>query len=113
MHTIKSLINNGADVNASDRDGITPLMLAAQSLKFPIDIACHLLNNGADIHARDNTERTALHYAARDGNILLVWELCMRGADRYAKTLDGYTPEELAYNGLIARLIKRWPEKTL
>lgn len=113
VHTVKSLINNGADVNASDRDGITPLMLAAQSLKFPIDIACHLLNNGADIHARDNTKWTALHYAARDGNILLIWELCMRGADRYAKTFDGYTPEELAYNGLIARLIKRWPEKTL
>lgn len=112
-HTIQSLINDGADVNASDLDGITPLMRAAKGSISPIDIACHLLSNDANINTKDIRNRTALHHAAERGNILLVWELCMSGADRYAKNLDGLTPDQCTGHGLIARLIKRWPQRTL
>ncbi|RPB06651.1 ankyrin [Morchella conica CCBAS932] len=51
-HTIQSLINDGADVNATDLDGITPLMRAAKGFISPIDIACHLLNNDANINTK-------------------------------------------------------------
>lgn len=57
----KLLIENGADVNHKEKDGTTPLMVAAESLN--ISAVKLLLENSADINAKDRFGSTALNYA--------------------------------------------------
>jgi hypothetical protein len=57
---VKQLVESGANVNAADNDGETPLMAAAElghlaKVRF-------LLAHGARPNARDNMGRTALDY---------------------------------------------------
>ena len=56
------LIQNGADVNAVDKDKCTALHLPAEY--GHVDVAKVLLQNGADVNAVDTDKDTALHYAA-------------------------------------------------
>ncbi|MDQ2688565.1 MAG: ankyrin repeat domain-containing protein [Armatimonadota bacterium] len=56
------LLTHGADVNAQDAHGVTPLMVAAS---LPgADAVAFLLTHGADIKAADSDGWTALHHAA-------------------------------------------------
>ena len=58
------LIKKGADVNAIEEDGKTPLILAAESNSNP-GVPHILLEKGADVNAVDDYyERTPLMYAA-------------------------------------------------
>jgi len=52
------LIENGADVNAANRDGSVPLLIAA--FFGHIDTVELLLNNGADLNVRNSSGQTAL-----------------------------------------------------
>ena len=58
----KVLIAAGADLNAKDKDGNTPLRWAA--LHDHGDVAKMLIDAGADINAKANNGRTALMDAA-------------------------------------------------
>ena len=60
------LLKLGADVNARDEDGLTPLMNAAGQ-GDPDLIHC-LLAGGADTQARDNEGLTALMYFVKSGS---------------------------------------------
>jgi ankyrin repeat protein len=55
------LVDHGADVNATAKDGSTPLMLAALTAK--ITVVAYLLAKGADPDRTDKTGKTALDYA--------------------------------------------------
>ena len=57
------LLNNGADINAQDKNGMTPLMLAAGMGHSQATQT--LLDNKADVHARNNAGMTALVWARR------------------------------------------------
>ena len=59
------LVARGADVNATDNDGETPLHMAAETGQR--DVAEWLLGHKADINARDGDRRTPLHIAAMKG----------------------------------------------
>ena len=60
--TIKSLLNNGTGVNATDTNGATALMKAAyHGHTNAVEL---LLDNGADVNAKDNEGFTALMFAA-------------------------------------------------
>jgi len=57
----KLLIDKGADINAADHKGTTPLMLAVQKNSLPV--AKLLLERGADISLRDKHKKNAMSYA--------------------------------------------------
>ncbi len=65
---IKALLNRGADVNATDPEGHTILMLAASSDVLPIDGIRALIERGADIHAQTPQGETALDFAMQRGS---------------------------------------------
>jgi ankyrin repeat protein len=59
------LVDKGADVNARDNIGWTPLHCAARVCAK--DVAAVLVTHGADVNATNNDAWTPLHWAARDG----------------------------------------------
>lgn len=59
------LVEEGAEVNWIDSEGVTPLILAA--FKGHVEIAELLLDQGADRTVKDQWGRTALDYALRRG----------------------------------------------
>ena len=65
VHTVKTLLERGADVHARDKLGETALMKAARLGNYPV--VQLLIEFGADVHAIDATGGTALSYATRFG----------------------------------------------
>jgi uncharacterized protein len=85
----------GADVNAYNRDGFTPLMLAAGN--DANGVIKPLLSNGAQLELRDkNHGLTAYLHAALAGNLAAAQMLLEAGADPGAAGDDGKTAAELA-----------------
>lgn len=58
---VRLLLQYGADINAVTNDGVTALMMAAQSAKS--DLVAYLIANGAIAAAKDAQGKTALDYA--------------------------------------------------
>ena len=54
----KVLIDHGADVNAFDPLGRTPLMYAAESDRASLDVVKLLVEKGADVNAKDKHEKS-------------------------------------------------------
>ncbi len=70
---VRNLIAHGADVNAGDVEGRTPLMMAAMQ-GWPGAVA-ELLSKRAAVNARDNERRLAIDYAEpKDREILALLE---------------------------------------
>ena len=91
---VKTLLMRGLGVNASARDGATPLHFAAE--RRNLHAAKALLDGGADVRRSDVRGRTPLHGAAVAGSETLVQWLLERGADPAAIDADGETPLHLA-----------------
>ena len=81
-------LQKGADVNARDAYGRTPLMWA---LDNP-EIVRFLVENGADVNARDVNGETALMKAAFLCRLEVVKYLAEKGADVNARSERGATP---------------------
>jgi ankyrin repeat protein len=77
----RMLIDLGADVNASDGDGRTVLMLAAASDFMLVDVVKSLLERGADVHAKTPSGETALSFARLRGETPIVDLLVKAGAE--------------------------------
>ncbi len=58
---VKALLDKGANVNAKERDDMTPLMAAA--INGRVDVVKLMIGRGADVNARDAKGRTALKWA--------------------------------------------------
>lgn len=83
------LVGQGADIEARDAYGRTPLHEHAGSWQGRVEV---LLDLGADIQAQDTEGDTPLHKAARSGNAGAVGVLLARGARADALNAAGLTP---------------------
>ena len=83
LDLIKDLIKAGADVNARDENGDTPLHFHTN-----IDVLKVLIDSGADVNARNTEGCTALHFSNRKVMTFLI----SAGSDVNARTETGNTP---------------------
>jgi hypothetical protein len=84
---VRALLAAGADVNAKDKDGNTPLLEA--TLNFHGDIVDMLLSSGANVNAKGEDGDTVLLYAAGHGDIELVESLLRRNAKVNVQNVNG------------------------
>ena len=101
------LVEKGANVKATEKDGYTPLHIAA--FRAREDYVGLLLDKGADIQARSRGGFTPLHSAAMSGYQSIVDHLVSRGADVLSKTSDGKSIADAAddrMHGGVARYVR-------
>ncbi|CAG2210870.1 Putative ankyrin repeat protein MM_0045 [Mytilus edulis] len=91
---VTRLIERGADINITDKNGNTPLSLSCDN--GYIDIVNLLIDKGCDIDKPDNTGVTPLMKACLNGHLPIVVRLIKRGADINATNNDGNTPLSLS-----------------
>ena len=90
LDVARDLIEAGADVNAKDNNGLTPLCFCAA--KGHLDVARALIEAGADVNAKKDNGVTPLHMCAYYGHLEVSRALIEKGADVNAKEDDGVTP---------------------
>ena len=87
---VAALLDAGANPNAWNEGGSTPLHLAAHQ---PLAVIAALLDAGADLQARDEGGMTPLHMAALlSESPAVIAALLDAGADLQARTAGGMTP---------------------
>ena len=68
LSEVKRLLTMGSDVNATDKDGTTALMLAAEASEENCRAIVEvLLAHGANVNAKDKNGQTALSLASKAG----------------------------------------------
>ncbi len=98
----KMLIDNGANINAMDKYGNTPLHMAVFKSNDSSDEMCQfLIENGANVNKNNSLGETPLHMAAHvtkyhEVNINIVNVLLQNGADVNAIDKKGQTPLDIA-----------------
>ncbi|XP_072034859.1 uncharacterized protein [Amphiura filiformis] len=88
--------NHGANIEAHDMDGMTPLCLAA---KYDMDIIAEMLICvlGADPNIYNHVNRwSPLHYAAKRNHLNIIDALSKRGADVNQEDNFATRPDDLA-----------------
>lgn len=108
VSAVVTALQNGADVNAANDLGLTPLMIASRLTDLTLfDI---LVESGADVNQRNHAGATAIFIAVRNGNIQAVARLISAGADLTVKNNQGRTAHDIALmydKPVIASLIQR------
>ena len=74
------------------------------------EVQTYLRRAGAELSATDQEGRTALHLAARGGDVASIRRLLAAGADPCAVDGDGNTAEQIA-RGRRARVWNRWVDE--
>ena len=91
----KFLVEHGADVNATNESGWTPLLTAARDAVSP-ELTKFLIHAGAQVNAKDISGENALHklawYGYPEKNVETARLLLEAGADIHARNADGHTP---------------------
>ncbi|XP_009635359.1 palmitoyltransferase ZDHHC13 [Egretta garzetta] len=100
MPIVAYLLSKGQNIDTTDFNGQTPLMLSAQKAVGP-EPTRFLLKFNPSLNAVDNVQKnTALHWAITSGNTSAVDLLLEAGASLDIKNLKGETPLDLAYQSL-------------
>jgi ankyrin repeat protein len=100
VRAARELLQSGADVNAAQNDGSTPLLWAVYQVDE--ELVADLLRREADPSTANSFGASPLSEAARLANLNLVEQLLDAGADPDSANADGQTPLMLAaYNGSV------------
>jgi ankyrin repeat protein len=91
---VKSLIEEGADIDTKDAAGNTPLCYAVREGNK--ELAEFLIANSADVNAESTAGETPLRLAIGAGHKDIIDLLLASGADINVKNSDGETPLNLA-----------------
>ncbi len=100
LHLAKSpeaaarLVAAGADPNAPDKDGATPLLRALKEGRA--DVAADLVGRGADLNRPDYDGATPLHAAIANGQTDVAKRLLAGGADVTVRNAKGQTALQAA-----------------
>jgi ankyrin repeat protein len=103
---VKDLIVSGANVNATEAEGETPLMYA--SAEGQVQVIDILIDRGANIHAKSINGQTALGRAALFGHSSVVEKLLFRGAEIDEQMNDRGTPLMYAANVTTAKILLKY-----
>ena len=116
LATLMTLVEGGAQVDATDSDGQTPLAVAAAA-HSQSQLLRYLLRQGAAVDALNDRKATALHWAAFRGHIQNCKTLLRAGADPTLRDVSMWKPLEIAnqfgFTEIAAELEdaeRRWPE---
>ena len=93
-----ALIDKGADVNASNDNGNTPLHLALWNGHAAVAMA--VIDKGADVNASNDNGNTPLHLALWNGHAGVAMAVIDKGADIYITNNDQLMPpctQEMKY----------------
>ena len=110
----KQLLDRGANVNARDHTGWTPLYMAATDGQ--LETTRMLLEHGAAINTLIDGGYTPLHAASTEGHVEVVRLLLECGADPNACARDGSTPSDLASDrgwGKLVELLSEYGAKSV
>ena len=91
---VRSLLKQGANVNATQADGATALHWA--SYRDDLESADLLIRSGANVNARNDLGATPLWAACQNGSESMVGRLLTAGANPNAALLLGETPVMVA-----------------
>jgi tankyrase len=92
--TVELLIKKKADLNAQNKELLTPLHCATD--KAHMDALEILIKHGANVNLQDKNGLTVLHIAAKQGLHNIFRYLLSHGADITVQTTQGETMEDLA-----------------
>ncbi len=105
---------DGADLDANNVDGLTPLHVA--SFKGHELIVQELLGKGASVDSMNVLLETPLFLAVEKGCLPVVKILLEHGANLYARNIYGYTPVKIAIHKdhvEILQVLREWGSKDL
>ncbi len=92
VEVLKDLVDGGAEVNARNKEGVTPLLVALQN--HNLDHVQFYSQNGADIHSQDNKGSSPLKIALdSDGNEI---EYVINKSNIDSRDSSGNTPLHIA-----------------
>ena len=95
MALLPLFLEKGADVNHTDNNGNTALILNTQNFCYK-GVVKELVRAGADVNISNNSGDNALHYALRYGNQEAARFLIKKGADYNKADNQGITPLQIA-----------------
>ena len=94
---VEILISSGADLEAKDNSGETPLHSAAE--RNHLELAELLISSGAEVNVKRNDGSMPLHDAAANDSLAVAELLISSGAEVNVKDNSGWTPLHwAAYN---------------
>jgi ankyrin repeat protein len=94
LDSVKMMLEDGQDINARDKDGVTALAWA--SIRGRVDVARYLIEQKADPVLSDHKGLTPLHKACLFGNKDIIQLLIDAGADVNAEGPQGVKPLTIA-----------------
>ncbi|CAG8039882.1 unnamed protein product [Penicillium salamii] len=89
---LKPILAAGIDLNPLDAQRRTPLMRACANLRNRLPNVAELIQTNALVDSVDDAGSTALHHAARCGNVKAVKELLGCSVDISLRNSAGFTP---------------------
>ena len=100
MRVLEALISHGADINARDYGGETPLHHVTEVANPNMEVLRYLVSKGANVNEQDGGKRTPLHFAARNrysSNVeALRYLISVQDADINVRDSQGRTPLDSA-----------------